>query len=171
MTISSIVAVSENNVIGKDNRLIWRLPIDVKFFKDKTTGHCVITGRRNYESIPDSFRPLPNRTNIVVTRDKEYKAPGAVVVNSIEDALQVARKKNETECFIIGGGEIFEQTLNITDKVYLTRVHHSFEGDVFFKNLEPGKWKLVSETYYPVDEKHLYSFTIQEWVKVGGLVE
>lgn len=166
MTISSIVAVSENNVIGKDNRLIWRLPIDVKFFKDKTTGHCVITGRRNYESIPDTFRPLPNRTNIVVTRDKSYKAPGAIVVNSIEEALKVAKEKNETECFIIGGGEIFDQTIAITDKVYLTRVHHSFDGDTFFKDLEAGKWKLVSETYYPVDPKHQYPFTIQEWDRV-----
>src|SRR6185436_9235065 len=112
MIISLIVAVAENNVIGRNNRLPWRLPADMKFFKEKTTGHCVITGRKNYDSIPDKFRPLPDRTNIVVTRNQELELPGAIVVTSLDAAIQEAEKRNETECFVIGGGEIFKQVVD-----------------------------------------------------------
>src|SRR3954465_7549819 len=132
MSISLIVAVGSNNAIGKNNTLIWHLPADMKFFKEKTTGHCIITGRKNYESIPEKFRPLPNRTNIVITRQKDYQAPGAIVTDSIEKALELAEKSGDEEIFIIGGAEIFRQCINITDRIYLTKIHHSFEGDVFF---------------------------------------
>ena len=170
MKISAIVAVSENNVIGKDNRLIWRLPADMKFFKDKTTGHCVITGRKNYESIPEKFRPLPDRKNIVVTRQKDYQAPGAIVVNTLDDAIAVAREQQETELFIIGGGEIYRQAISLCDIIYLTRIHANFEGDTFFPELNSedaitNGWKLNWSEEHPADEKHLYSFTFQEWVK------
>src|SRR3990172_6612257 len=126
MIISSIVAVSENNVIGKDNTLVWHLPDDIQFFKDKTVGHCVITGRKNYESIPVKFRPLKGRTNIVITRQKNYDAKGAVVVNTIEKAIEVAKKAGEKEVFIIGGAEIYRQTTEMIDKLYLTRIFHTF---------------------------------------------
>ena len=119
MIISSIVAVSENNVIGKDNSLIWHLPADMKFFKEKTTGHCVITGRKNYESIPEKFRPLPNRINIVITRQKEYIAPGAIVVGSLEEAFEKASQTGNDEVFIIGGAEIYKQSMHLTDMLYV----------------------------------------------------
>ncbi len=154
--ISIIVAVGDNNVIGKDNALIWHLPADMKFFKDKTTGHCIITGRKNYESIPEKFRPLPNRTNIVITRQADYNAPGTVIVDSVEKAMSAAKETNDAEVFIIGGAEIFRQSLHLTDKIYLTQIHHSFEGDVFFPELNMAEWKEVSRTKGIVDEKNKY---------------
>lgn len=166
MTLTIIVAVSENNVIGKDNRLIWRLPADMKFFKEKTTGHVIITGRKNYESIPEKFRPLPDRKNIVITRQKNYHAPGAVVVSSIENALQyVSENHKDEEVFIIGGAEIYKQTISACDKIYLTRIHHSFEGDAFFPALNEKDWKLVGAEDFSTDEKNIYNFTIQTWEK------
>jgi dihydrofolate reductase len=156
--ISIIVAVGNDNVIGKDNALIWHLPADMKFFKDKTTGHCIITGRKNYESIPEKFRPLPNRKNIVITRQKDYKAPGAVVTGSLEEAVELARKSGDEEIFIIGGAEIFRQCLNITDRIYLTKIHHSFEGDVFFPELNMSEWEETARTKGLTDEKNKYEY-------------
>ena len=132
MNISIIVAVDENFLIGSNNNLPWHLPADMKFFKEKTTGHCVITGRKNYESIPEKFRPLPNRTNIVITRQKSYIAEGAIVVTSIEDAIEGAKQTNDEEIFIIGGGEIFKLALHLVNKIYLTVIHDKFDGDVYF---------------------------------------
>jgi len=154
--ISLIVAVGDNNVIGKDNALIWHLPADMKFFKEKTTGHCIITGRKNYESIPEKFRPLPNRTNIVITRQSDYAAPGAIVVNSVEAALEKAKATGDEEIFIIGGAEIFKQSLSYADKIYLTVIHHSFEGDVFFPEIDKNEWKETDRIQGPVDEKNKY---------------
>ena len=134
MIVSIIVAASENNVIGNNNDLIWHLPKDMKFFKDTTKGHHVIMGRKNLESIPHKFRPLPNRQNIVVTRNKKYVADGCLVVTSIEEGLSIAKKNKEKETFIIGGGQIYKLALelNLVDKIYLTRIHANFEGDTFF---------------------------------------
>ena len=154
--ISLIVAVGDNNVIGKDNALIWHLPADMKFFKEKTTGHCIITGRKNYESIPEKFRPLPNRTNIVITRQSDYAAPGAIVVNSVEAALEKAKATGDEEIFTIGGAEIFKQSLSYADKIYLTVIHHSFEGDVFFPEIDKNEWKETDRIQGPVDEKNKY---------------
>jgi len=154
--ISIIVAIAENNVIGKDNTLIWHLPADMKFFKEKTTGHCIITGRKNYESIPEKFRPLPNRTNIVVTRQTNYNAPGAIVVGSIEEALITSKQTGETEIFIIGGADIYKQCLNLADRVYLTQIHQLFEGDAFFPELDSSKWKETKRTKGITDEKNKY---------------
>jgi dihydrofolate reductase len=154
--VSIIVAVANNNVIGKDKTLIWHLPADMKFFKEKTTGHCIITGRKNYESIPEKFRPLPNRTNIVITRQKDYNAPGTIVVGSIEEALKKAKELNDPEIFIIGGADIYRQTLTFTDRIYLTEIHHDFEGDAFFPLLNPSEWKEVARTKGIVDEKNKY---------------
>jgi len=158
MILSIIVAVAQNGVIGKDNRLIWHLPNDMKFFKEKTTGHCVITGRKNYESIPPKFRPLPNRTNLIITRNKNYQAPGATLCFSLEEAIKKAQDLNETECFIIGGGEIFKNALPLCQRLYLTKVHHAFEGDVYFSELN-NTWKLISEQHFLADEKHAYPYS------------
>ena len=123
MIVSLIVASSENGVIGKDNDLIWHLPNDMRFFKDTTLNHHVIMGRKNFESIPHKYSPLPNRTNIIITRQTDYKADGCVVVNSLEAALEIAKENGDKEPFIIGGGEIYKLALetNLVDKIYLTK--------------------------------------------------
>ena len=159
MSISIIVAVGSNNAIGKNNDLIWHLPADMKFFKEKTTGHCIITGRKNYESIPLKFRPLSNRTNIIITRKKDYDAPGAIIVDSIDAAITTAKSLSKDELFIIGGGDIFRQSLHLADTIYLTRIHHSFEADVFFPDLNMNEWKEVSKVNGIKDEKNPYDFT------------
>ena len=112
MIISLIAAVAENKIIGKDNKLVWDLPRDMKYFMDTTSHHCIITGRKNYESIPPKFRPLKNRTNIIITRRSDYKAEGAVIVHSVEDAIKEAEQRQESEAFVIGGGEISISSCN-----------------------------------------------------------
>jgi dihydrofolate reductase len=128
----------------------------MKFFKEKTTGHCVITGRKNYESIPAKFRPLPDRTNIVITRQKDYHAPGAIVVGSVEEAINKAKELCNTEIFIIGGAEIFRQSFSYVNKIYLTKIYHHFEGDVFFPEFDLKKWKETERIKGTVDEKNKY---------------
>jgi len=165
MKVSLIVAVSENHVIGKDNNLIWHLPEDMKFFKKTTWGHFVIMGRKNFESIPHKYRPLPNRTNVIITRQTSYEAEGCVTVNSVEEALNRAKEVQDTEPFIIGGGEIYRLALenNLVDRIYLTRVHKKFDGDTFFPQLNDD-WKLISSEKHCADEKHIcnYSFEVYE---------
>lgn len=160
MIVSLIVAASENQVIGKDNDLIWDLPKDMNYFKSTTQGHHVIMGRKNFESIPHKYRPLPNRTNVVVTRQSSYEAEGSVVVNSIEEALKIAQEAQDKEPFIIGGGEIYRYALenNLVDRVYLTRVHKEYDGDTYFPELE-NKWKLVHSEKHFADERHICDFT------------
>lgn len=164
MILSIIVAAAQNNVIGKDNSLIWDLPADMKFFKEKTKGHAIITGRKNYESIPEKFRPLPERTNIVVTRQLDYNAKGAIVVSSIDEAIEYVRTHfTNQEVFIIGGAEIYKQTLAICQKVYLTRIHHTFQGDAFFPELSLTEWQLKTQLSISADEKNKYPFTFETW--------
>jgi len=162
MKVSLIVAVSENGVIGKDNDLIWHLPKDMKFFKDTTMGHHVIMGRKNFESIPHKFRPLPNRTNIVITRQSDYKAEDSIVVNSVEEALKVAKSNGENEAFIIGGGQIYKLALeaNLIDRIYLTRIHHSFDGDTFFPELS-SDWEEVNREDCFKDDNHKYDYSFR----------
>jgi len=167
MKISLIVAVAENNVIGKDNTLIWHLPADMKYFKEKTTGHCIITGRKNYESIPEKFRPLPNRTNIVITRQHNYHAPGAIVVSSINLAIEKAKQTGDEEIFIIGGAEIFKQSLHIADKIYLTKIYHSFEGDVYFPEILTAEWIQTDCVKGIVDEKNKYKHDFIIYEKIS----
>ena len=166
MKVSLIVAVSENGVIGKNNDLIWHLPNDMRFFKETTMGHHVIMGRKNFESIPHKYRPLPNRTNIIVTRQTDYKAQGCVVVNSVEAALEVAKQNGDSEPFIIGGGQIYKLALEakMIDKIYLTKVHHSFDGDTFFPELN-SDWKEVSKVENKADEKHSYDYDFITLIK------
>ena len=133
MIVSIIVAVSENRVIGKNNDLIWKLPNDMNFFKEKTKGHHVIMGRKNFESIPHKFRPLPQRENIIVTRQKTYSAKDSLVVNSIEEALKIAKALNKT-IWICGGSSIYKETFDTSEMLHLTRIEALYEGDVFYPN-------------------------------------
>ncbi len=155
--ISMIVAADENNVIGKDNDLIWHLPDDLRFFKQKTSGHAIIMGRKTFESVG---KPLPNRTNIIITRDKLFRADGCQVVHSLEEALKLTEE--EEEVFIVGGEQIYRQALPVADRIYLTRVHHSFDGDRHFPVLG-NEWKEVESIAHTADEKHAYSFTFMTY--------
>jgi dihydrofolate reductase len=158
MTISLIAALSQNRVIGKNNDLPWHLPDDMKYFMQTTSGHHVIMGRKNYDSIPEKFRPLPNRTNIVVTRQKHFAAPNCMVTNSIEEALAIARNNQETEAFIIGGSEIYNQGFAMADRLYLTEIHATIEGDTYFPAFDKSQWKEVSRKHHLSDERHKFPF-------------
>ena len=158
MLISMIAAMGSNRVIGKDNDIPWHLPDDFNYFKTTTQDHCVIMGRKNWESLPPRFQPLPNRTNIVITRQGSYSAHGAIVVSSLEEALEIARKKNEQETFIIGGGEIYRMGLKLADRIYLTEINGAFDGQVTFPELNNYDWKEVSRIHHSEDEKHKFSF-------------
>ena len=165
MIVSIIVAVAKNNVIGKNNQLVWHLPEDMKYFRDKTMGHCVVMGRKNYDSIPEKFRPLKGRTNIVVTKQENLSVPGCVVVHTIEHALIEAKKRNESECYIIGGADIYKQTIHLCNHLYYTKVSASPEGDAFFPDVDWKEWTLVSQKDFQQDDKHKYSFSICEYKK------
>ena len=165
MKISIIVAVSENLVIGKDNNLVWNLPTDTNFFKITTSGHHVIMGRRNYDSIPPKWRPLPNRTNIVVTRQKGLVLEGCQVVNSIEEGLTIAEQNGEEEAFIIGGGQIYRQSMNVVDKIYYTEVKAVVDGDTYFPEIDPDIWQEVSREKYSANERDEYAFDIVEYIR------
>ena len=169
MITSLIVAIAENNVIGKDNDLIWHLPNDMKFFKEKTLNHHIITGRKNYISIPEKYRPLANRTNIVLTRQSNFEEEGCVVLNSLEEAISYAKNNNESELFIIGGGQIYKEALEkeLVDKMYITHVNNTFVGDTFFPKVDSKVWKKVSETDNSVDEKHRYSYSFAVYEKMN----
>jgi dihydrofolate reductase len=168
MRISLIVAIGANRAIGKNNRLLWRLPNDMKFFKETTSGHPVITGRRNYESIPEAFRPLPDRQNIVVTSQRGYSAPGALVVHSIEEALQEAQKSATDEIFIIGGGKVYVEVMEkkLIDRMYITHVHADFEADTFFPGWNAADWSVETIAQHPADDRHAYSFDIRVYDRV-----
>lgn len=153
-----IAAMGSNRVIGKDNDIPWRLPDDFKYFKDTTKNHHVIMGRKNWESLPPSFQPLPNRTNLVITRQKDYKADGAAVITSLEEAINIAKEAGEEEAFVIGGGEIYRMAMSLADKIYLTEIQSSFEGQVTFPELDKSTWKEVSRVHHSVDERHLSAF-------------
>lgn len=160
MTISLVVAASENNVIGKDNRLLWHLPNDMKFFKNTTWGMPVIMGRKTFESLG---KPLTGRTNIVMTRDKDWTAKGTTVTANMEEAMKAAAETDAKEVFVIGGGEIFKQVLPQANRVYLTRVHTKLEGDAFFPELPAKDWKLLSQLDFTADAKHAFAYSFQVW--------
>ena len=167
MKVSLIVAKAQNEAIGKDNDLIWHLRDDMRYFSSTTKGHHVIMGRMNYDSIPDKYRPLPDRTNIIVTRNPNFEAEDCVVVNSIEEGLEIAKKNGDEEVFIIGGGQIYKKSLDedMLDKSYITYVHHEFDADVFFPEYDKAIWKKTSEIFHPKDEKHKYSFSYVTYEK------
>jgi len=153
--IAFVVAVAENGVIGRDNQLIWHLPADLRHFKELTLGHPIIMGRRTFESIG---RPLPKRTNIVVTRHLAWEAEGCTVAYSVPTALELAQQTDE-HVFIIGGAEIYRQALAAADTIHLTEVHHSFEGDVFFPEINHSEWRETTRERHEPDEKHAYAFS------------
>ena len=157
--LSTVVATGENNEIGDGKDLLWHLPKDMKYFKELTWGHCVVMGRITYESIPERFRPLENRTNIVITRNKSFKAEEDVVIaHSLEEAFEKAKGKT----FIIGGGQIYEQSLSFVKTIYLTKVHAAFPtAKTFFPSLDEERWKLIAEEFHDKDEKHKYDFSFQ----------
>jgi len=161
MIVSAIVAMAKNRVIGRDSDLPWRLPDDMKFFQRTTTGHHVITGRKNYETIPPKYRPLKDRVNIVVTRNSNYTAPGAVVVHSLKAALELAHDAGEKEVFIIGGGQIYLEALEkkLVDRIYLTEVEAEVEGDTLFPMIDTADWNEVSRSYHAPDERHAHGFS------------
>ncbi|HEX2534960.1 MAG TPA: dihydrofolate reductase [Chitinophagaceae bacterium] len=159
MIISLLLAASENNVIGKDNALPWHLPRDLKYFRNQTWGMPVLMGRKTFESMG---KPLPGRRNIVITRDNGWKHPGAVVVHSVEEAESVAAESDIRELFIIGGAEIFNSVLPRARRIYLTRIHETFEGDVFFPPIDES-WKLTRELKCRKDEKNKYDHSYQVW--------
>ena len=158
MVISIIAAVAKNGIIGKANDLPWRLPDDMKFFMQTTNGHHVIMGRKNYESLPEKFKPLPNRTNIVITRQKDFVANGCTIVNELSQGIQMAKSNGEKELFIIGGAEIYKLALPMTDTLYLTEIEAEIDGDTFFPAWNKREWREISRQHHPVDAKHKYAF-------------
>ena len=153
MKISIVVAIGANNAIGKDNQLLWRLPNDLKHFKQITSGHTIIMGRKTYYSVG---KPLPNRRNIVITR-QNINIEGCEVVNSLDAALGLCA--NEPEIFIVGGAEIYKQAIHVTNCIYLTIVHQSFEGDTYFPEIKADDWKESEREDHQPDEKHQFSYS------------
>ena len=159
--ITIIVAAAENNIIGNDNKLIWHLSDDLKRFKELTKGHHVIMGRKTFESMP---KALPNRTNIIITRKRDYLAENAIVTNSLSEAIKLAG--NDPQPFIIGGGEIYKIALNISDRIELTRVHHNFDGDTYFPEIDSKIWQEINRTEKNKDDKHKYDYTFITYEKI-----
>jgi len=163
MIISLIVAASTNNVIGKDNRLLWHLPGDMKYFKNTTWGMPVVMGRKTYEAL--AGEPLPGRFNFVITRNKNWH-PGndtAQVAPDLATALRMAEGTDCKETFVIGGGQIYAEAMSVADKIYMTRVHTVLEGDTWFPVIDEKVWELTDNRDFPVDEKHAFAYSFQIW--------
>ncbi|RZK50264.1 MAG: dihydrofolate reductase [Pedobacter sp.] len=159
-TISLVVAIAENYAIGKNNQLLWHLPADLKHFKTITSGHSIIMGRKTFESIG---KPLPNRRNIIISRQTNLEIPGIELVNSLSQALQLT--ESEHEIFIIGGAMIYEEALPYAQKIYLTRVKASFEADAFFPKLPPEEWDVIDSEYFNADDKNPFGYSIETLVR------
>jgi dihydrofolate reductase len=158
MILSLIAALSRNKTIGKNNGLPWNLPDDMKYFMQTTRNHFVIMGRKNYDSLPKKFKPLPDRTNIVITRQSDFYAPHCIVLNSLEKGIEIARDAGEKETFIIGGAEIFKMTLPSAQLLYLTEIQADINGDTFFPEFNTDDWKELSRKPHPVDSRHSFAF-------------
>ena len=156
MKITLIAAIGTHNELGKDNKLLWKLSADIKRFKQITTGHCIIMGRKTFDSIG---KPLPNRTTIVITSDKTKIMEGVNFVSSLEEALLVTNKHNEDNCFIIGGEQIYRQAIDLADTLDITHVHANFYADVFFPYIDEEKFTKVSVEEFPADEKNEFSYS------------
>lgn len=158
MIVSAIAAMAQNRVIGYENRIPWYLPADLKYFKRTTLNHHIIMGRKSFQSIG---KPLPKRTNVVITRDPFFVASNVLIARSIEGALEIAYDNGEEEAFIIGGGQIYEQSRQYWDRLYLTVVDIEVKGDVYFPAIEEDEWRLVSEERHAADERNEYSYAFQ----------
>jgi dihydrofolate reductase len=159
--ITIIAAIAENNALGKDNKLIWHLPADLQRFKKITSKHHVIMGRKTFESLG---KPLPNRTNIIITRNNNFTAEGCVIVNSLKEAIAAA--KNDENPFILGGAEIYKQAINIADKLDVTFVHHNFEADAFFPKIDEKIWKETSREDHKADAKNKYDYSFVTYTRI-----
>jgi len=160
--LSLIVAIAQNNVIGKDNKLVWHMTADMRFFKNTTMGHTLIMGRKTFESFG---KPLPGRKSIVITRQKHWKYEGVTVVHSLEGAIKVAPK--DEEVFIIGGAEIYRQAMPFCKKMYITIIHYDFEGDTHFPPVDFSQWNLISDKKHLADEKNPYDFSFRVYERKG----
>jgi dihydrofolate reductase len=163
LIISLIAAASANNLIGNKNKLPWHLPNDLHYFKNITWGMPVIMGRKTFEAVN---KPLPGRTNIVITGQPDWKRENVITASSLSDAIEKAKSTHCKELFIAGGGEIYLQSMELADRIYLTRVHTELEGDTFFPVIDASKWKLDSSEDFEADEKNLYKHSFQKWVKI-----
>jgi dihydrofolate reductase len=164
--VSIIVAMSANRGIGRNNDLMWHLPEDMKFFKDKTLGHPVIMGRKNYESIPEKYRPFKNRLNIVISSQNNYSAPDCILVQNLSDALIAAKKNEENEVFVIGGGQVYREALElgVVDRMYITEVDAVFlDAEVFFPDFDKLKWNRELLFEHIPDDRHEYAFRVFEY--------
>jgi dihydrofolate reductase len=158
--LSLLVAADEKNVIGKNNTLPWHLPSDLKYFKNQTWGMPILMGRKTFESIG---KPLPGRKNIVITRNNKWRHEGITVVHSIDEAVETAKDSGAREIFVIGGGEIFKDAFSRANRIYLTRVHHQFDGDTFFPDVDAAQWKQVRSYFHTADEQNRYAHTFTVW--------
>ncbi len=159
--ISIIVAMAEGNVIGGDNSLLWHISEDLRYFKEVTMGHPVIMGRKTYESIG---RPLPKRKNIIISRDTSLKIDGCIVVNSLESALESS--SDDENPFIIGGGEIYRSAINLVDRLYVTKVMHTYDGDTYFPEIDCVKWSRISAEFHAKGEKFQHPFMFEIYEKI-----
>lgn len=162
MKIALIAALDENNGIGKDNKLLCYLPADLKRFKQLTTGHCIVMGRKTFESLPNGA--LPNRKNIVLTRNTSYYSKGAEVIHTADEVFQLC--KNDEKVFVIGGEEIYKLFIQKADILHITRIHHQFEADAFFPDFSQEDWQLTSKTDNQPDEKNKYSYSFLDYNKI-----
>ena len=157
-----MAAKAKNNVIGKDNDLVWHLPADLKFFKQTTKGHTLIMGRRTFESLAN---PLPHRDSWVITRNSNYSAEGITVFPSIDSAIEAGKRKGLESIFILGGGEIYRLSMDIADKLIITEVHEEFHGDTFFPEIDPDVWEEVSREEHSADEVNKYNYAFVEYLR------
>lgn len=162
-----IVAKASNNVIGDNNKLIWHLPNDLKHFKNLTTDHPIIMGRKTYESLG---RPLPNRTNIIITRDQSYQDQNIVITYSLEEAIEKA-KAIKDDFFVIGGGEIYKQAMLEADELHITEVHHEFDGDTYFPEIDEEVFEEIQKEHYLKDEKHPFSYSFLTYKRIKDSVK
>lgn len=167
MKVKLIVAMDLNRGIGKNNDLLWHLPADMKFFKETTQNHIVVMGRKNYESIPEKYRPLPNRENVVLTRQKDFIAKNCHIFHSMKECLEFYKNETKRILFIIGGGQIYKEALDldVVDEMYITHVNHHFDADTFFPLIDQNKWKSEILFEQEINEKNQYNFIVRRYFK------
>ncbi len=163
MIVSLICAIAENGVIGHQNTMPWRLPNEMKSFVALTTGRTVIMGRKTFQAIK---RPLPNRVNVLITRQQDFRPEGCVIVHSLEEAIAYAQEQGETEAIVIGGEQIYREALNVSQKMYLTHIEGAFEGDTFFPQWDPEEWHKIGQEVHEIDEKHAHRFSICTYERI-----
>ena len=165
--VKLIVAISQNRVIGKDNDLIWHLPADMGFFSAMTKGNSVLMGRKNWDSIPEKYRPLPKRTNIVVTRDTAFNHEGCLVYHDIKNAIDEHSNQTNKDLYVIGGGQIYNFCLenDLVDEMYITQIDETFDGDTFFPEIDLNNWHKEKLFHHPVNEKNKHAFTVYRYYK------